>query len=632
MGVAQKVLLAAAPVIGILYILNVHIYLGFPGFWKQQYVGLFMAVVLASVFLSTPPTKDASRTKVPWYDFVFILLSFASGGYVLIFFPRELLAGLITSPEKAILGAILVLLALESARRLLGWVFVILTSAFILYAAYANLLPGFFGGKGSPWPLLMTHLYLDANSFLFFVGIAATLALSFILFGQAVFSFGGGKILGDFALSLMGRYRGGPAKVSVVGSSLFGTMSGSAISNIMVTGSITIPLMKRTGYQPHFAGAVEAAASNGGMLMPPVLGIVAFIMAEIIETPYTVIAIAALIPAVLYYFALFVQVDLEAAKSGLKGLPSHEIPPLLPVLKKSWVVLLPLAALIYTLFVISLPPAMAAGYSTLFGFLVFAMVKENRAQYWQRLLSVFKETGEILLNIGSLLICAGFIIAAVNFSGLATKMSISLVTLGGGNMYALLGIAAVASIVLGMGLPASASYILVAVLIAPALVEFGIPLLAAHLFVLYYANLALITPPIALGVFVAAPLAGADPMRTGFAAMRLAIVAYVVPFLFVFSPALLMQGPAWIIVMEVATAIIGTFALGIGLSGYFFRPLSWFYRLFILLAALALLISIAIESVPLGVALKLGGLLFVIPFIVWEWKRGTKALTPEAKA
>jgi len=624
MGVVQKILMAAAPILGILYTLNVYIYIGLPGLWKEQYVGLFMALILASVFLGIPPTKASSRTSVPWYDFLLVLLSFASGLYVIIYYPEELLAGLLPTPEKIALGALLILLTLEGTRRLLGWAFVALTSAFILYGAYTNLLPGFLWGKATSWPSLVTYLYLDSSSFLFTVGIAATLALSFILFGAAVFSFGGGKILGDFALSAMGRYRGGPAKVSVVGSSLFGTVSGSAISNIMVTGSITIPLMKRTGYKPHFAAAVEATASNGGMIMPPVLGIVAFIMADMAGIAYPVIAIAALIPAILYYFALFIQVDLEAVKRGLKGLSPDEIPPILPILKKSWMILIPLAFLIYALFIIRLPPAMAAAYSTIFGFIVFAFAKENRTRYWQRLWSVFTDSGQILLNVGTLLICAGFIIAAINISGLGTKMSVGLVTLGGGNVFALLVIAAVACMVMGMGMPATASYILVAVLIAPALVELGIPLLAAHMFVMYYANLALITPPIALGIFVAAPLAGAKPIPTGLAAMRLAILAYIVPFLFVFSPALLLQGPVWVIVTEVATTIIGTFALGIGLSGYLFRPLSWYRRLLIILAALALLVSVAIELIPLGLGLKLGGLLVFIPFVLLEWKQTSR--------
>ncbi len=623
-GVIRTLLLVAVPISGTLYVLNVHVYLGMPALWKEQYVGLFIAMLLAALFLSTPSTRGSKRTGVPWYDFAFALMSLVIGAYIVAVYPQKILEGLLVTPEKVILGAVLIILALEAARRLLGWIFVGLTSTFIFYGAYTYLFPGVLWGSGTAWPRLVTHLYLDPTSFLWMVGIAATLALTFILFGQAIFSFGGGKILGDFALSLMGRYRGGPAKVSVLASSLFGTMSGSAVSNIMVTGSITIPLMKRTGYQSHFAAAVEATASNGGMIMPPVLGIVAFIMADMIGVSYSTIAVAALVPAVLYYISLFIQVDMEAAKQGLRGLLREELPPIAPILRKGWTVVIPLLFLVYLLFVVKFSPSVAAAYATIFSFLVFPILKENRFQYWQHLLYVFKSTGEILLNVGALLICAGFIVAVTSISGLGTKFSIGLVTLGGQNVLLLLGIAAVASIVLGMGLPASASYVLVAVLVAPALVELGIPLLAAHLFVLYYANLALITPPVALGVFVAAPLAGASPIRTGFAAMRLAILAYVVPFLFVFSPALLLQGPVWRIVMEGATAVIGTLALGIALSGYFFRPLSWYGRLALAWGALLVFISIAMEPVSFGWTLKLVGLLFLIPIALWEWRQTTR--------
>jgi TRAP transporter 4TM/12TM fusion protein len=468
---------------------------------------------------------------------------------------------------------------------------------------------------------MAVHLYLDATGFMYLTGIAGTLILAFILFGSVLFSFGGGKFLTDLALSLTGEFRGGPAKAAVVGSSLFGMMSGSALSNIMVVGTVTIPLMKRTSYRSHVAAAIETVSSNGGMIMPPVMSIVAFIMADLIKTSYLSICIAAAIPAVLYYVALFIQVDLEAARYGMRGLPRRELPPIMPILRQGWLVLLPFFFLMYTLFVMKLAPEKAAVYSAIFGVLVLPLMKENRVYSWRRLLRVFEDSGWVLINSGTMLIWAGFILAAVGITGLGFKMSLGLVHLGSNNVWLLLFVAAISSMAMGMGLAASACYILVAGQIAPALVNLGMNQMASHLFVLYYGNMAMITPPIALGAFVAASVARANPMSTGWYAMRLAILSYIVPFLFVFSPSLLFQRPALYIAIEFLTAVLGTFATGVTLVGFLFRRVSWVTRVVVGLRALALFASIIMKISLLALVLKAAGVI-VAGVLLWMELRG----------
>lgn len=616
----RRLTLIALPVLGSLYILNIQSYLGLVP-WKEQYLGVFIALVFTSVYLSVPPTKHAAPDRVPWYDYILAASGFTVGIYITVLYPEIVMTGRQVTPDKVVFGAFAILLGLEAARRTLGWTFVCLTCIFIFYVAYPNLFPGFLWGKPTSWPELIVYLYLDTGSFLYLVGIAAVLVLSFILFGQVLFSFGGGKVLTELALGLMGRYRGGPAKAAVVASSLFGTISGSALSNIMVTGSVTIPLMKRLGYKPHMAAAIETVSSNGGTFMPPVMGIVAFIMADITGLPYHDIAIAACIPAILYYAAILIQVDLEAAKMQMTGLPPGQRPPLMPILKRSWVFLLPLVFIIYTLFIMKLPPATAALYATIFGFIVLIIPKDNRSNLWQRSLDVLEQVGRTLLNVGVLLICAGFIIAAVTLSGLGFKLSLALVQLGGSNILFILFLAAVSGIIMGMGLPASGTYVLLAVLIVPALTQLGMSPLASHFFILYYGNLALITPPIALGAFVAAGLANSSPMATGWCAMRLSILAYIIPFLFMFSPALFMRASAWDVIVEATTAIIATLSLGVALTGHFYRTIPWTRRILFGLGTSILFISVAVNPVPTGLLLKLVGLAVVVPLFWGEWKQ-----------
>src|SRR5690606_9250849 len=359
------------------------------------------------------------------------------------------------------------------------------------------------------------YLYLDSHGMLGLpLAVSATVVLAYIFFGQVLFDSGGGTFFTDVATSVMGRFRGGPAKMAVAGSSLFGTISGSAVSNLLMTGTVTIPMMIRTGFRPPFAAAVEAVASTGGQLMPPVMGVTAFIIAEFLSIPYTSVVYAALIPALLYYTVLFIQVDLEAAREGFTGLPKDHIPPLGGVLRKGWPFLIPLGVLIHTLFVLNWSAGRAAIAGAFAGLIIFFLGEAARQGRWRALVRLLEATGKSLIEMGAITAAAGFVIGVLQLTGIGFRLSMGLTAAAGGNVFLLLLLTALASVVLGMGMPTPAVYILLAVLVAPALVDLGIDPLSAHLFVFYFGLMSMITPPICLAAFTAATVARTDLMQT----------------------------------------------------------------------------------------------------------------------
>lgn len=558
-------------------------------FFKEQFLGLFLGLAFPAVFLSVKAVKRERGNRVPWYDYLLALAGAAVGGYIVIWYPTIAYQLGVLTPDKVWLGALTILLVLEATRRLVGWSLVILSALFILYAKFAYLLPGVLYAKGSSWERIATYLYLDSSALLGLpLSVAASIVVAFILFGQALYAVGGDKFLTDLAMIAMGRYRGGPAKVSIFSSSLFGTVSGSAVSNVVVDGAITIPMMKRTGYPSHLAAAIEAVASTGGQIMPPVMGVAAFLIAEFLNIPYGEVALGAVIPACLYYLALFVQVDLEAAKHGLVGLSRSELPRFRQVMHRGWVFIVPLLVLVYTLMIAVWAAGKAGMAAVVVTFLVGSIQKETRPS-WASLMSSLEETGRTLLDIIVISGVAGFVIGALQLSGLAFKMSLILTTLAGGNAVLLLVLTAVVCIILGMGMPTAVIYIMLAVLVGPTLVQLGVDPLGAHLFLFYFGMLSMITPPVCLATYAAASLARSDFWKTGWVGMRLGIVAYVVPFIFAFHPALLLKGPLVDIVLALASAIIGVVLLGIGLAGYLFRPLGGYVRAMAIMAGLFLI-------------------------------------------
>ncbi|MHA1109434.1 MAG: TRAP transporter permease, partial [Alphaproteobacteria bacterium] len=376
--------------------------------------------------------------------------------------------------------------------------------------------------------------------------IVTTIVIAFLLFGQVLFKSGGSAFFTDIAMVLMGRYRGGPAKISVFASALFGSISGSVVSNVVTTGVITIPLMRNGGYRAHLAGAIEAVASTGGQLMPPIMGAAAFLMAEFLQITYAEVVIAAIIPAVLYYVALFVQADLEAARSGITAIEKDRIPAAAPVLKAGWFFPLPFVVLIAALFWLNyLPETSALLAAAVIVVSAMALGYRGRRLGVLDLIDALRATGIGVLDIVMIGAAAGMVIGCISISGLGFALTQALVLIAGGNLILLLVMAAVVCIILGMGMPTVGVYVLLAALVAPALVEVGILPIAAHMFILYFGMMSMITPPVAIGAYAAATLTGADPLRTGFAAMRFGWLAFVIPFLFVASPTLLMEGSAF---------------------------------------------------------------------------------------
>jgi TRAP transporter 4TM/12TM fusion protein len=612
-GLCSKIVLSTIPVVGTIYVTHIPEYLNI-AVYKEQYLGLVLALMLISTFLTVPATKGSSRDKLPWYDAVLVICSILTGGYV-VFFYGEIIPTLgYLMTYRIVLAATMIILVLEAARRLVGWPIVSIGILLILYAPLAYLLPGVLSARMIPWGRVLTHLYLAPGSlFGIPLGVVGTIVFSFIFFGRILFSVGGGRFLSELALALMGRYRGGPAKVAIVASSLFGSLSGSASANVAMTGIITIPLMKKIGYRPHVAAAIEAVASTGGLIMPPIMAATAFIMAELLDVPYPTVAISAFIPAVLYYVAVFTQVHLEAVKEGLKGLPREDIPSLKSVVKQGWFYLIPAVVLLYCLFALYMQPSTSALYAVGTTALVSLFKKDTRKIVIGKAWTILQDTGRGLLEVGIICAIAGFVIGSISLTGLGLSLSDALVTLSGGNVFVLLLLAALGAIILGMGMPVTATYIMLVILIAPALIKLGIEPLAAHLFIMYFGVMSFLTPPVAIAAYVAASIARSEPLQTGFTGVRLGIIAYVVPFVFALSPSLILLGSVGDILLTVTSALLGTVFLSVAFVGYLFDRLSLFKRVCFAVGAFGLIAPKVTGSIV--------GLLLIVPLLFWELRK-----------
>jgi TRAP transporter 4TM/12TM fusion protein len=605
---------------------EVHVFLNLT-FFKEQFLGLFFALGMAGVFLRVKSRASEPNNTVPWYDWLCCVGSLVTGLYITVMYPTIAYRLGILSPERWLLGGLAVFLILEATRRVAGWALVWVAVTCILYAKFAYLFPGLLYAQGSSWQRTASYLYLDSSGLLGVpLSVAASIVVAFIFFGQALYAVGGDKFITELALIAMGRYRGGSAKVSVVSSSLFGTVSGSAVANVAVDGAITIPMMKRAGYPAHVAGAIEAVASNGGQVMPPVMGAAAFLMAEFLNIPYGQIALAAAVPALLYYLALFTQVDLEAAKYGLGGLPAAEIPKFRSVMRLGWVFLFPLGFLVYTLMFQNWEAGKAGMATVVLTFIVGALQKETRPTF-RGILTCIEETGRTLLDIIVITALAGLVIGALQLSGLTFKLSLILVTLSGGNVLLLLALTAFVCILLGMSLPTTVVYITLAVLVGPALTQLGVDPLAAHLFLFYFGMLSLITPPDCLATYTAAAIAHSDFWKTGWTGMRLGIAAYVVPFVFALHPALILKGAVTDILFAIVASSVGTFLLAVGCAGFLFRPLDWLKRGLFCVAGLLLMLPT--WQGPWLIADATG---LLVGAALFFWERNKSAPLPSATA
>jgi len=561
-------------------------------FRTEQFLALVLGLAMAVVFLVRPIRRGTPRTRLPWYDALFALAAIAASAYVAINYPQMLRGFFRPSTEGILATSTIFLLLLEALRRSAGWPLVIVVLAFAGYALVGHLVEGSLQTREVRLSRMIYYLGIDTTGILGLVLlIGVTVVIPFVLFGQLLAASGGAAFFNDLALGLMGRFRGGAAKISVLASSLFGSINGIVVSNILATGVVTIPLMKKSGFRPEKAAAIEATASNGGQLMPPVMGAVAFLMADFLQISYAEVAIAALIPSLLYYVALFVQADLEAAKGGILSVPARDIPRLLKVMARGWAFLLPFAVLVYALFTLQREPETAALYAcgvvTLLGFAIgYGAQKLTLADVWNCIVRTGVSSADILMIAAA----AGVIMGILQLTGLGFALTMFLVSIGAGNIVLLLVLAALLCILLGMGMPTLGVYVLLAVLIAPALVEVGVQPLAAHLFILYLGMMSFVTPPVAIAAFFAANLARAEPMKTGLFAMRFSWTAYIIPFLFVFAPTLLMQGSPASIFLAIVTAVVGVWFISAGMIGYGLRPMPLLSRLAAVAGGAALLL------------------------------------------
>lgn len=566
--------------------------------YTEQFLASMLAVALALIYVSQPAKAGQLRGKIPWYDVLAALAGFSSALYVALRYPvlSELVADRPT--DGLIAGSLLILLVLEGLRRTVGLVLVIVVLLFFVYGLVGHLAPGELAGRPVDWDRMLYYLAWDPSSMLGTpMIVATTIIVAFIFFGQLLSRSGGSAFFTDLSMVLMGRYRGGSAKIAVTASGLFGSISGSAVSNVVSTGVITIPLMRQGGYPPHLAGAIEAVASTGGQLMPPVMGAAAFLIAEFLRVPYKDVAIAALLPAILYYAALFIQTDLEAARAGIARIEESRIPAGKRVLRSGWFFPLPFAVLIGALFWYNRSPEESA----LFGGCLLALVGlflgyQGRVMKVWDLVESLRATGMACLDIIMITAAAGFVIGVLNLSGLGFGLTLVLVQWGGGNLPLLLLFSAVVCIILGMGMPTVGVYVLLATLVAPALIEVGVDPMAAHLFVMYFGMMSMITPPVAIAAFAAASLAQCDAMRTGFAAMRFGWLAYIIPFLFIKSPSLLLNGDALNVIVAVVTALGGVWLVSASVVGYLTRPLAATARLGFAISGLLLLIPSGVSG------------------------------------
>ncbi len=574
------------PLGAILWNADLHTRLGF-AILNEQFLAVMLGLAIGLCFLKYR-ARGAPNGAPPIYDLALAIVGLVTLGFTAFNYVWVLDVLADRPPLLVAVGGITVVMVMEGLRRSTGNVLFLLIGAFVIYALVADKVPGALVGRAIPPAQLVQYLGVDPSAvFSSPLRVASTIVALFVFFGTLLFKAGGGEFFTDLALATTGRSRGAAAKISVVASALFGSISGSAVSNVATTGVITIPLMRRSGYSNTDAGAIESIASTGGQLTPPIMGAAAFLMAEFLEFSYTIVVVGAILPAILYYISVFIQIDLIAARDKI-AFVEQDRKTLTAVLRDGWHLILPFFVLIYGLFGLNLEAEVAALLSAL----TIVVVGVLRPYGGQRLRlpdikDAFIETGNSMVELLLIVAGAGFVIGILNITGLGFALTLLLVSSIGQSMLILLLTSAVVCMVLGMGMPTSGVYVLLAALIAPAIVESGIDPLASHMFIFYFGMMSMITPPIALAAFAAATISGANAMRTGFSAMRFGWVAYLIPFMFVLSPTLLGEGSLSDIAIDIARALAGILVVSAALVGYFGQQLGLAAR--VILGALGLL-------------------------------------------
>jgi len=550
---------------------------------QQRSLVVFFGISITLATISATK-KESKENEIPFFDLLLIGLTaltcfniaFRYKYYMTNFFS-------VNNNFEYFLGIVLIILVLEASRRSIGWVFIFLNVGIIFYCLFGHHIPGYWGHGFISYRLILQYLYQsDLGIWGPITGIIASLVTIFILFGSLLQFTGGGETFINLSKSIAGKYKGGPAMVAVIASAFFGSISGSTIANVATTGNFTIPMMKKLGYKPEFAGGVEAAASTGGNIMPPIMGAAAFIMAELLGIPYISVCIAAFIPAVLYFSSILIQVRFEAIKLNLKAMPKNEIPRLRDVMKWKFILplFLPIFILIYFLF-IGYDPYRSCFYAFFVAVVLYIFSDFNLKEMKDRLKKVnlaIEKGIDSLANIVPLLVCAQIFVSFVSLSGLGNKFSALIMNLAGTNLFLGLCLAAIISLILGMSLPTTAAYLLAASVVAPALVLMNVNPLSAHLFIFYYAIISALTPPVCIAAFTASVIAKTDWLKIAWVAMKLSIISYVMPFLFIYNPVFLLRGDFIKIIIATLTAFIGIIFVSSGIIGYFNRKINILIR------------------------------------------------------
>ena len=570
----------------------------------------FMACIVFVGFLVFPAKKGAQKTNyMPWYDFVIMFLGTAAFLYFTFNAYGIIQQGSNFEWYQIAIGVVGILALAEVCRRSVGLPILIVAGCFVLYALIWGLSNPNFGRRLNM--LVRTIFYTKEGIFSTPVNVCSKFIGVFIIFGAFLERTGIGDFFIQISNSIVGRFSGGPAKVAVVASALEGMVSGSSVANTVGSGSVTIPLMKKTGYKPEFAAAAEASASTGGQIMPPIMGAAAFLMADYVQTPYSQIALKAILPAVLYFAGVFITVHLEAKKMGLRGLTKDELPQLKPLLKKVYL-LLPLILLVYLVSTSTRSIAYAAAIAIVVAVLVSLINKDNRLTP-KRFLEALAAGGQGMITVAAACGIAGIIAGTITMTGLANTLINGIVALANGRVIIALFLTMLCCIVLGMGVPTTANYCIMAATCAPILVRMGVPVLAAHFFVFYFGIVADLTPPVALAAYAGAAIAGANPMKTALQSTKLAIGAFIVPYVFALNPAMLfIDTTPGAVILIVITSLIGMYGVASGLEGYMFRNASWWERLLSIAGGL-LLIYPGIVTDAIGLALV--GLVVVIQLL-----------------
>ncbi len=536
---------------------------------EYGYLAVLLGLFLPFVFVMYPATKKAPRDRIPWYDIILAVASVLGPGFAFVFALDIVQGDWSVNPPPAafILGVITYGLILEGIRRATSPVLSIIVGVCSIYPLFASHMPELLVAKSYSLSRLVGYHFLSMGSiFGLPMNVFGNILIGFMFFGVALEATGAGKFLLNFAQGLLGRMTGGPALVAVLGSSMLASLSGSSVANVISTGSVTIPAMKRLGYEPHVAAAIESCASTGGVLMPPVMGATAFIMAAILRVPYAQVAIAAAIPMIIYYVSLFAQVYFYAHRNSLRGLEAGEVPSVTKTLKEGWFYLGSVVVLVYLLFYVRVE-AWAPFYAS--AFLLFCSLLRKQTRPNLETFSQFTMSlGRILTELAAIIAGVGMIIGALFLTGVGQSIAGALVDIAHGNLYILLVLGAIGGLIMGVGMTMTACYIFMALIFAPALIELGVPAMAAHLFFLYWGMLSFITPPVCISVYAAAALAGSDVMKTGLRSVRLGIVGFIIPFIFVLNPTLIAIGTPLSIIRSTVTAMIGAVLLAAGVEGY----------------------------------------------------------------